>query len=636
VSLRPPRDTIPDSPGCYQFLDEHGRVLYVGKARSLRQRLSSYFQDPRNLHPRTAQMVAAAERVDWVVTSTEVEALVLEHSLIQSFQPRYNVRLKDDKSYPWLALTTSDEWPRPLVTRGTRRRGTRYFGPFGHVRSLRRTVDLLLPMFPVRSCSDAKLSRHQRSGRPCLLFDIERCSGPCIGAVDPATYAAHLDGFVRFFSGDIDPLVATLEAQMLDAASRREFERAARLRDGIAAVHEAAESQEVVLGDRDELDIVGIAHDELQLAVVVLHVRHGRIVGRSSSVADLVESVDEAQLSATVLRDLYGDPAAQVPPVIAISSLPEEHDVVEAWLAERRGTAVSLLQPQRGQKRRLVELAERNAGEERDRDRLRRAADHNVRSRALLEVQEALGLSRPPFRIECYDMSHLQGSSYVGSMVVFEDGVPAKSAYRHFSIKTVDGNDDYAAMAEVLGRRLRRWDESSGDGRSRGFASPADLLLIDGGKGQLAVAVAALEAAGLGGRVAVASLAKRFEELYVPGREDPILLPRGSEGLFLLQRIRDEAHRFAIGFHRSTRGRAMTESVLEGVPGLGPERRARLLERFGTVQQLRGASLAELAAAPWLPMRVAEAVYEHLHPLPAAFGGARAPTGDRGADSPHG
>jgi excinuclease ABC subunit C len=632
VTLRPPRETIPDSPGCYQFLDARGRVLYVGKARSLRQRVSSYFQDARALHPRTVQMLAAAESVEWMVTSTEVEALVLEHSLIQSFQPRYNVRLKDDKSYPWLAITGGD-WPRPLVTRGSRRKGTRYFGPFGHVRSLRRTVDLLLPMFPVRSCSDTKLARHQRSGRPCLLFDIERCSGPCIGAVDPVTYAGHVEGFVRFFSGDIEPLLASLEDKMAAAAAAHEYERAARLRDGLLAVREAAESQEVVLSDRDHLDLVGITHDELQVAVTVLHVRHGRIVGRSSSVADLVESVDEPRLVAAVLRDLYGDPAAQVPPVIALPVEPDAPEILVDWLGDRRGAPVELRVPQRGQKRRLLDLAERNAGEERDRDRLRRAADHNVRSKALLEVQAALGLDRPPFRIECYDMSHLQGTSYVGSMVVFEDGVSVKSAYRHFSVRSVDGNDDYAAMAEVLGRRLRRWLPDEGAQRSRGFGSPADLLLIDGGKGQLAVAVAAVEAAELSGKVAVASLAKRFEEIYLPGRSEPVILPRGSEGLFLLQRIRDEAHRFAIGFHRSTRGRAMTASALEGVPGLGPGRQERLLERFGTVQAIRETSFEELAAESWLPRAVAGDLFRHLHPHSGAGG---TPGGPRRADSSHG
>ena len=632
MTLRPPRQSIPDQPGCYQFLDERGRVLYVGKARSLRDRVTSYFQDPSALHPRTSQMVGAADRVEWIVTSTEVEALVLEHSLIQSFQPRYNVRLKDDKSYPWLALTLSDEWPRPIVTRGTRRKGVRYFGPFGHVRSLRRTVDLLLPTYPLRTCSDAKFQRHERSGRPCLLFDIQRCSGPCVGAVATEEYQKYVEGYARFFGGEVQPILDDLTARMRTAAEERNYELAARLRDGIEAVNEAAESQEVVLADRDDLDVVGIAADDLQVSAVALHVRHGRIVGRSTSAADLVEDLDDAAMGAAVLRDLYGDPAAAVPPVVALAHAPEDADVLTSWLSERRGGPVELRVPQRGQKRRLLEMAEQNAGEEQGRDRLRRASDHNARSKALLELQEALGLERPPFRIECYDMSHLQGSSYVGSMVVFEDGIPAKSAYRHFSVRSVDGNDDYAAMAEVLARRLKRWDETSPAGR-RGFASHADLLLIDGGQGQLGVAVAALREAGLEDQVAVASLAKRFEELHQPGREAPIILARGSEGLFLLQRIRDEAHRFAIGFHRATRGKAMTTSLLDGIPGLGPTRRGRLLERFGTVRAIRNATREELLAEEWLPEAVATAVFEHLHPSLADH--ARPPA-EEGADSSHG
>jgi excinuclease ABC subunit C len=603
----------------------------VGKARSLRARVSSYFQDPGGLHPRTAQMVAAADRIEWIVTSTEVEALVLEHSLIQSFRPRFNVRLKDDKSYPWLALTMSDEWPRPLVTRGARRRGTRYFGPFGHVRSLRRTVDLLLPTYPLRTCSNAKFDRHVRSGRPCLLYDIERCAGPCVGAVSKERYAEHLEGFASFFGGRVEPVLEDLRLRMAAAAEERNYELAARLRDGIAAVTEAAESQEVVLADRDDLDVVGVVADDLQVTAVALHVRHGRIVGRSASTADLVEDLDPSALCGAVLRDLYGDPATEVPPVVLAPFMAED-EVVGAWLEERRGGPVALRVPMRGAKRRLLDLAVRNAEEEQGRDRLRRAADHNARSKALLEVQEALGLERPPFRIECYDMSHLQGSSYVGSMVVFEDGIPAKSAYRHFSLRTVDGNDDYAAMKEVLDRRLRRWSDD-GPKRARGFAAPADLLLIDGGPGQLGVALAAVHEAGLDGQVAVASLAKRFEELFVPGRAEPIRLARGSEGLFLLQRIRDEAHRFAIGFHRTTRGKAMTSSLLDGVPGLGPARRARLLERFGTLQEVRGATLERLRGEEWLPRSVADALYERLHPET----GPDATTPSPGqADSSHG
>ena len=613
MPLRPPTTSIPDEPGCYQFLDDKGRVLYVGKARSLRSRVSSYFQDPRHLHARTAQMVAQADRLEWTVTSTEVEALILEVSLIQSFQPRFNIRLKDDKSYPWLAITTGSEWPRPIVTRGQRRRGNRYFGPFGHTRSLRRTVDLLLPTFPLRTCADSKFDRHQRSGRPCLLFDIRRCSGPCIGAVDAATYASHLEGFTRFFSGEADPIIRDLESSMSDAAAAMDYERAARLRDGVEAMKEAAESQQLVLADSDDLDVVGLAADDLQVAAAVLHVRHGRIVGRGSSVADRVEDHEEGGLTAIVLRDFYGDPAAVIPPIVATRTKPEDPDALTAWLESRRATRVRLTQPQRGLKQGLIEMAERNAAEELGRDRLRRASDHNARSKALLELQQALDLDVPPFRIECYDMSHLQGTSYVGSMVVFEDGLPVKSAYRHFNIKTVEGNDDFAAMAEVLERRLRRWSEEPQSGGRRGFASPADLLLIDGGLGQLGVVVEVLDRLGLSEATEVASLAKRFEEVYRPGSSLPIRLPRGSEGLFLLQRVRDEAHRFAISFHRSKRGKAMTARVLDGIAGLGHGRTERLTERFGTIEAMRNRSLEELQAESWLPDHVATALFERLH-----------------------
>lgn len=615
MPLRPPTQTIPDGPGCYQFFDDLGRVIYVGKARSLRARLSSYFQDPAALHPRTSQMVATAERVEWMTTTTEVEALILEISLIQSFKPRYNVRLKDDKSYPWLALTTDQRWPRPLVTRGARRRGIRYFGPFGHPRSLRRTVDLLLPTFPLRTCSDEKFKRHERAERPCLLFDIERCSGPCIGAVDPQDYQVHLDGFLRFFGGEATPMIRDLEVQMNAAAADQDYERAARLRDAATSMAEAAESQQLVLGDRDDLDLLGVIADDLQMAATLLHIRHGRIVGRSSSVADLVEDLSRSELVATALREIYGDPAAQVPAVVGVGEQPEDDATLLDWLADRRGQRVSLIVPKRGRKRGLIEMAERSALDELSRDKTRRAVDHNARSKALLELQSALRLARPPFRIECYDMSHLQGTSYVGSMVVFEDGVPVKSAYRHFTVKTVAGNDDFAAMDEVLRRRLRRWDEpSTSSSNRRGFAAPADLLLIDGGLGQLGVVVRALDDFGLSDRTEVASLAKRFEEVYRPGSSLPIVLARGSEGLFLLQRIRDEAHRFAISFHRSTRGRAMTKSILDGVAGFGPQRRERLLAEFGSVEAVRKAGLASLCEISWLPSEVAHAVWERLSP----------------------
>jgi excinuclease ABC subunit C len=576
-------------------------------------------------------MVAQAERVEWVVVGTEVEALMLEYALIQTHQPRYNVRLKDDKSYPWLAVTLNEQWPRPAVVRGRKRKGVRYFGPYGHVGALRETLDLLLRSFPVRTCSDTKFKRHERLGRPCLLYDIERCSGPCVGAVEPERYAGMVEDLMRFLSGETAPVVAGLEAEMAEAAAALEYERAARLRDRLAAVRKAAETQQMVSERPEDFDVVGIAEDELEAAVQVFYVRRGRVVGRGGFVADKVEDLSGPQFTARVVEQLYGA-AAEVPRRILVPVEPEERDVLTEWLARLRGGPVVVAVPQRGPKRSLQAMVTRNAAEDLARHRLRRAADHNSRSRALTELQAALGLSRAPLRIECYDMSHLQGTDYVGSMVVFEDGVAKKSDYRRFKVKTVAGNDDYAAMEEVLTRRLHALvaeraggdpgpdppaggDEATIGVRSapRPFAYQPQLLLLDGGKGQLAVGERVVERLGLGAEIELAALAKQFEEVYRPGRAEPIRIPRGSEALYLLQRVRDEAHRFAITFHRERRGGRMTASVLDGVRGLGPTRRRRLLKELGGVRALRAAPLEDLRALPWLPDAVADAVFGALH-----------------------
>lgn len=628
---RPPPAAIPDAPGSYQFLDADGRVLYVGKAKSLRHRLPAYWQDPSVLPPRTAQMVAQAERVDWVVVGTEVEALMLEHSLIQRHQPRFNVRLKDDKSYPWLAVTISDEWPRPAVVRGRKRRGVRYFGPYGHVRALRETLDLLLRSFPVRTCSDNKFRRHERLGRPCLLYDIERCSGPCIGAVDHDQYQVMVEDLMRFLEGDTDPVIRRLQSEMEEAAGSLEFERAARLRDRLTAVRKAAERQQMVSEQPENLDVVGIADDELEAAVQVFHVRRGRVVGNSGFIADKVEDLSRPQLVGRIVEQLFSS-GTEVPRRVLVPEEPDSPELLTAWLSSVRDGPVSVNVPQRGVKRALQEMVTRNAAEALARHRMRRAADHNSRSRALTELQSALGLPQAPLRIECYDMSHLQGTDYVGSMVVFEDAVARKSEYRHFRVRGVPGNDDYAAMEEVLTRRLAALDREragvdgegaaggeAGDGAATGrrrFAYPPQLLLLDGGKGQLGVGVRVLEASGHSEDMQVAALAKTFEEIYVPGREDPIRLPRGSEALYLLQRIRDEAHRFAITFHRQRRGARLTRSVLDDVPGLGPRRRSRLLRESGSVRALRERSEQDLVAIPWLPDDVARAIYARLHEVP--------------------
>jgi excinuclease ABC subunit C len=630
MQTRPPTGTIPDAPGSYQFLDREGRVLYVGKAKSLRHRLPNYWADP--LAPRTAQMMALADRVEWVTVDTEVDALILEHSLIQTHQPRFNVRLKDDKSYPWLAVTVSDEWPRPVVFRGKKRKGVRYFGPYGHVGALRETIDLLLRSFPVRTCSDAKFARHHRLGRPCLLYDIERCSGPCVGAVDAERYGHLVEELMRFLSGETAPVLARLTTEMQEAADALEYEQAARLRDRLSAVRKAAETQQMVSERPEDLDVVGIAEDELEAAVQVFFVRRGRVVGRKGFVADKVEDLSRPQLVGRVLEELYGAPGAEVPRRVLLPEMPDDVDVHTAWLTGLRGGPAQLAVPLRGDKRALHQTVTRNATEDLARHRLKRAGDHNARARALTELQSALGLHQAPLRIECFDMSHLQGTNYVGSMVVFEDGLAKKSDYRRFKVNSVPGNDDYAAMEEVLRRRLLNLlaererplvaplDEDLADdiGRRRAagrrrFAYSPQLLVLDGGKGQLGVGIRVLEELGLTGEIELASLAKQFEEVFRPGLSEPIRIPRGSEALYLLQRVRDEAHRFAITFHRERRGKSMTAGALEGIPGLGPTRRKRLLTHMGSLKALRGASLEELRALGWLPAPVADAVFSRLH-----------------------
>ncbi|MEJ5255562.1 MAG: excinuclease ABC subunit UvrC [Acidimicrobiales bacterium] len=614
---RPPPGSIPDAPGSYQFLDGQGRVIYVGKAKSLRQRLSSYFQNPASLPPRTAQMLEAAASVEWIQVRNDVEALMLEYSLIKQHQPRFNVRLRDDKSYPFLAVTLDDEWPRAMVMRGQKRKGTRYFGPYAHAYAIRETLDLLLRTFPIRTCSDSKLARHQRLGRPCLLFHIEKCSGPCVGEIDKEGYDRLVAELVQFLEGDTEPVVRRLETEMAAAAADLEFERAARLRDRLNAVRKAVERQQMVADREEDLDVIGIAGDELEVSVQVFYVRRGRVVGRKGLVLDRAEDLSESKLVDRVLEGLYIErPAMGVPKQVLVSAACGDRQLYESWLSELRGSKVTIRVPQRGDKRALLETVTQNAKEEFARHRLRRAADHNSRARALNELQEVLGLPEPPLRIECYDMSHIQGSDYVGSMVVLEDGLPKKSDYRRFRIRGVPGNDDFAAMEEVLTRRLTAYlteREQPVSERGGRFAYPPQLLLVDGGKGQLGVARRVLEELGLDEEIPVAALAKRFEEVYLPGRDGPVRIPRQSEALYLLQRVRDEAHRFAVSYHRELRGKRMTKSVLDEIPGLGPARKKRLVKELGGVTAVRRASLEELQALSWLPDQVAQAVYQKLH-----------------------
>lgn len=648
---RPPTGTIPDTPGSYQFKDRDGRVIYVGKAKSLRSRLNSYFQNPANLLPRTAQMVASAETVEWIQVRNDVEALMLEYSLIKQHRPRFNVRLRDDKSYPFLAVTLSDLWPRAMVRRGTKDRGSRYFGPYAHAYAIRETLDSLLRTFPIRTCSDNKFRVHEKQGRPCLLYHIEKCSGPCIAAIDRDDYDTLVDELLDFLGGETNGIVDRLQSDMMAAAEALEFEKAARIRDRLTAVRKAIEKQQMVTERQEDLDVFGLAEDELEAAVQVFYVRRGRVVGRKGFVVDKVEDLSRSQLVADIVEQHYHEAPMGVPPLVLVPDGPEEVETLEAllvllrsggpgrdeavdadvewWAATGRyrversvnpttgtGGRVEIRVPQRGDKRALLEMVTRNAGEEFMRHRLRRAGDHNARAKALNALQDALGLPEAPLRIECYDMSHIQGTDYVGSMVVMEDGLPRPSEYRRFKVKTVDQNDDYAAMEEVLTRRLTAYlaeREKPVDERRRRFAYPPQLLLVDGGKGQLSVAMRVVEDLGLEEEIPVAALAKQFEEVFVPGQADPIRISRTSESLYLLQRIRDEAHRFAINYHRSLRGRRMTTSVLDDIAGLGPARRKRLLSELGGLKAVKSATVETLLDLPWLPDNVARAIAERLH-----------------------
>jgi excinuclease ABC subunit C len=604
--LRPPAAEIPDAPGAYLFRDRHGRVVYVGKAKSVRKRLTSYFT--KDLHPRTQAMVDAAESVEWIVTDSEVAALMLEYSLIKQHRPRFNIRLRDDKSYPYLAITRSDEWPRARVMRGKRSKGSEYFGPYAHTYAIRKTLDLVLRTFPIRTCSDSLFRRQQAQGRPCLLYHIEKCAGPCIGAVTPEDYARHVDGLAGFLRGDTDPVVDRTRRKMLDAAGRQEFELAARFRDRLFDLERALERQEVVSERREDFDLIALHGDDLETAVQVLVVRRGRVVGRLGTVVDRVEEVSDAELVASMLRELYGD---ETPPgQVLVAELPPDPETWEAWLAGRRGSGVSLRVPQRGSKRKLMETATANAREAFGRHRLRRQSDHNARARALRSMQEVLGLPEAPLRIEAYDISTLQGTNTVASMVVMEDGLPRRSQYRRFKIRSVDGQDDFASMEETIRRRFTaylRERERPVDDQGR-FRYPPSLVLIDGGAGQLGRAVKVLDELGLD--IPVIGLAKRMEEVYLPDEPEPLRIPRDAEALYLLQQVRDEAHRFALTYHRTLRSKRMVDSVLDEVPGIGPGRKQALLRRFGSLKRLREADRDELAAV--VPEAVAADLYAAL------------------------
>jgi excinuclease ABC subunit C len=650
-TYRPAAGTIPEAPGVYRFSDPNGRVIYVGKAKSLRSRLNSYFADLTNLHPRTRQMVTTASKVQWTVVSTEVEALQLEYNWIKEFDPRFNVRYRDDKTYPVLAVTLHEEYPRLHVYRGPRRKWVRYFGPYAHAWAIRETLDLLLRVFPARTCSNGVFRRHSQIGRPCLLGYIDKCSAPCVGRVDAEQHREIVANFTEFLSGRTDRMVRDFERNMNEAAERLDFERAARLRDDIGALRRAMERQAVVFGDGTDADVVAFAQDEMEAAVQVFHVRGGRVRGQRGWVID--KSDDTADTAALVERfiiQFYGEQAAlaeagiefddtaqPVPREILVPELPAEAELLADWLTQLRGSRVQLRVPQRGDKRALADTVARNAAESFTQHKLRRAGDLTARSAALTEIQEALGLGSAPLRIECVDVSHVQGSDVVASLVVFEDGVARRSEYRRFAIRDGAEGGDVASIAEVVRRRFRRYlaeadppehsehtepPEQDGEpvlrggidpttGRPRKFAYPPNLFVVDGGAPQVEAASDVLAELGVTD-VAVCGLAKRLEEVWLPADPDPVIMPRTSEGLYLLQRVRDEAHRFAITYHRQKRSKRMTASELDAVPGLGQTRRTALLKHFGSLRKLRQAGTEEIASVPGVGPRTAAAIVAAL------------------------
>ncbi|GAB2861764.1 excinuclease ABC subunit UvrC [Nocardioides pacificus] len=643
LSYRPEPGSIPTQPGVYRFRDSRGRVIYVGKAKNLRARLSSYFQDIGGLHPRTATMVTTAASVEWTVVNTEVEALQLEYSWIKEYDPRFNVKYRDDKSYPWLAVTTGEEFPRVMVGRGAKKKGTRYFGPYSHAWAIRETVDLLLRVFPMRSCSTGVFKRSAQIGRPCLLGYIDKCAAPCVGNVSPDEHRRIVDDFCDFMGGQTTAFVRRVEKEMYAASEALDFERAARLRDDLGALNRALEKQAVVLGDGTDADVIAFAQDPLEVAVQIFYVRGGRIRGQRGWVADRVEEGETPELVENFLLQLYaGDSAENIPREVLVPALPPDLETMEQLLSELRGSRVAIRVPQRGDKKSLQETVGRNAQQALNLHRTKRASDLTTRNRALEEIQQALELEEVPLRIECYDVSNLQGTEVVASMVVFEDGLARKGEYRRFVIRGVEGQNDVASMHEVITRRFRRLlddQAKTGDvvagaggevaadqgpmlvdpetGRPRKFAYAPGLVVVDGGPPQVAAAQRALEELGIDD-IPVCGLAKRLEEVWLPKEEDPVILPRSSEGLYLLQRIRDEAHRFAINHHRGRRSKTMVESALDDVPGLGEVRRKTLLKHFGSLKKLKVATVEEIALVPGIGPRTASAIKEAVtEPAPS-------------------
>ncbi|GAA1517353.1 excinuclease ABC subunit UvrC [Dactylosporangium maewongense] len=637
-TYRPAPGTIPDTPGVYRFRDPSGRVIYVGKAKSLRQRLNSYFADVWTLHARTQQMVTTAAKVDWVTVGTEVEALQLEYNWIKEYDPRFNVRYRDDKSYPYLAVTLDEAYPRLQVMRGAKRKGVRYFGPYAHAWAIRETLDLLMRVFPARTCSSGVFKRAGQIGRPCLLGYIGKCSAPCVDRVSEEEHRRIVDDFCDFMAGKTDTMVKRLEREMFAASDELDFERAARIRDDLGALRRAVEKQAVVLGDGTDADVVAFADDPLEAAVQVFHVRGGRVRGQRGWVVEKTEDLSAGDLVHHFCSQIYGAEAgtdpADLPKELLVPELPADVDALADWLSKLRGSRVAIRVPQRGDKKALAETVARNAEQALQQHKLRRAGDLSTRSKALEEIAEALGMQTAPLRIECYDISQIQGTDVVASMVVFEDGLSRKSEYRRFAIN--GATDDVSAISEVLRRRFARYLDAKVEldslaeedvdpsrpgidpttGRPRKFAYPPQLVVVDGGQPQVNAAAQVLLDLGIDD-ITICGLAKRLEEVWLPDDEFPVILPRASEGLYLLQRARDEAHRFAITYHRQKRSKRMTESTLDNVPGLGEIRRKALLRHFGSLKRLKAASIDEIAEVPGIGRRTAEAILVALNGPPS-------------------
>jgi len=609
---RPATSAIPTSPGVYRYWDEHENVIYVGKAKNLRNRLTSYFQDPAGLHPRTQTMLQTAQRVDWVTVETEVEALQLEHTWIKEYDPRFNVRFRDDKSYPWLAISMTDKFPRVLVVRGARRKGWKYFGPYVQAWTIRDTIDRLLRVFPVRTCSDVTFKRAKASNRPCLLGYIDKCAAPCVGRIDETGHMNLIKGFTALVDGDVKPTLRTLNREMQQASDELEFEKAARLRDDIAAVEWVAQKSAVVLEPNAASDVFAVYDDELSAAVQIFHVRDGRLRGERGFVSDKQEDLSPGELLVRIFQQMYAEDGGEVPPrEILVSHEVADFEVILNWLESRRGSSVDVRVPQRGDKRRLMETALANAELSLKGYRQRRGADIASRGHALEEIADYLDLKAAPLRMECIDVSHLDGTNVVASLVVFEDGLPQKSDYRRFVLRHGEGNDDVRSIAEVVERRFRIQTEPEA---TKKFRYPPQLLVVDGGKPQVRAAAQVL--AELGVDIPVCGLAKRLEEVWLADASDPIILPRNSEGLFMLQRLRDEAHRFAITHQRQRARKSLVDSLLDEIPGLGQVRKTTLLKHFGSVKKLRAASVEQISQVPGIGAALAATIHDRVAATP--------------------